>query len=88
MTIILINISINAFLLGNEDCLYVNVYVPRKNPNLSDSLDVIVHFHGGAFMVESSHSYAGPKYLMDEEVILVTVNYRLGPFGMNSFFTF
>lgn len=30
---------------GNEDCLYVNVYVPEKNTN--DKLDVLVWFHGG-----------------------------------------
>ena len=43
-------------------------------------LDVIVFFHGGAFMFGSAHKY-GPKYLLDRDVILVTVNYRLGPLG-------
>ncbi|KRT86636.1 hydrolase, partial [Oryctes borbonicus] len=69
---------------GEEDCLYVNVYVPRTNPNPLDNLNVLVHIHGGAWMLGSGDFYAGPDYLMDEEVILVTINYRLGPFGFLS----
>lgn len=66
---------------GQEDCLYINVYVPREKPSSSDNMNVIVHFHGGGFMIGSGHLYAGPKYLMDADAILVTMNYRLGPFG-------
>jgi Carboxylesterase type B len=43
-------------------------------------LDVIVNIHSGAFMFGSG-SESGPKYLLDQDVILVTFNYRLGPFG-------
>lgn len=32
-------------------------------------------------MFGSSNSYTGPDYLMDEDVILVTMNYRLGVLG-------
>lgn len=69
------------FVSGEEDCLYLNVIVPRKEINQNDKLDVIVHIHGGAFMFGSGLLYAGPKFIMDREVILVTLNYRLGPFG-------
>jgi len=41
---------------------------------------VIVYFHSGAFMFGSAATYDA-RYLMDEEVILVTVGYRLGSFG-------
>jgi carboxylesterase type B len=41
---------------------------------------VIVNIHAGAFMFGSG-SETGPKYLLDEDVILVTFNYRLGPLG-------
>jgi carboxylesterase type B len=41
---------------------------------------VIVNIHGGAFMFGSG-SVPGPKYLMDQDVILVTFNYRLGALG-------
>ncbi|KRT84539.1 hydrolase, partial [Oryctes borbonicus] len=73
-----------ATVIGDEDCLYINVYVPREKPSPSDNLNVIVHIHGGAFMMASGHMYAGPEYLMDEDVIFVTMNYRLGPFGFLS----
>ncbi|KAK9729296.1 Carboxylesterase family [Popillia japonica] len=66
---------------GEEDCLFLNVYVPRVNINRYDNLNVLVHLHGGAWMLGSGDFYAGPQYLMDEEVIFITVNYRLGPFG-------
>lgn len=41
---------------------------------------MLFYVHGGAF-IEGSGSYNGADYLMDEDVILVTVNYRLGVFG-------
>jgi carboxylesterase type B len=40
----------------------------------------MVYIHGGAFMFGGSNKY-GAKYLMDREVLLVTINYRLGPLG-------
>lgn len=69
-------------LLGQEDCLYLNVYVPREKIDPSEEkLDVIVHIHGGAFMLGNPSSMAGPVYLMDRDVVYVNFNYRLGPFG-------
>ncbi|XP_063924412.1 venom carboxylesterase-6-like isoform X2 [Zophobas morio] len=69
---------------GNEDCLYVNVYVPRILINVTDNLDVIVHIHGGGFSTLSGHNYAHPGYLMDHDVIFVTFNYRIGILGFLS----
>ena len=75
----------------SEDCLYLNVYTPsfpdESSPGgLSKTdLPVIVWFHGGAFCIESNDSSQyGPDYLLDHDVILVGVNYRLGPFGFLS----
>ncbi|KAB0800464.1 hypothetical protein PPYR_06204 [Photinus pyralis] len=65
---------------ASEDCLYLNVYVPKKQPTESDNYDVIVYVHGGAFMV-GAPSFGGPKYLMDRDIIFVNMNYRLGVFG-------
>lgn len=66
---------------GEEDCLYLNVYSPMLPAGGSAPLlDVIVNIHGGSFMFGSG-SDSGPKYLLDEDVILVTFNYRLGPLG-------
>lgn len=32
-------------------------------------------------MFGGSSTYSGPKYLMDRDIVFVTFNYRLGPFG-------
>ena len=82
---------------GSEDCLYLNVYTPFFPEGESEpeshtllrgsetNLPVIVWFHGGAFCVESNEmSMYGPDYLLDHDVILVGVNYRLGIFGFLS----
>jgi len=39
-----------------------------------------VWFHGGGF-VSGAGSFYGPEHLLDEDIVLVTVNYRLGPIG-------
>ena len=36
--------------------------------------------HGGGFMTGESNWYE-PSYLLDRNVVLVTINYRLGPLG-------
>ncbi|XP_031331977.1 venom carboxylesterase-6-like [Photinus pyralis] len=70
-------------LMGQEDCLYVNIFTPTKNPTGRELFDVFVHFHSGGFNFGYGNSY-GPKYLMDISGILVTVNYRLGALGFLS----
>jgi len=44
-----------------------------------------VFIHGGAFGAGSSYEY-GPSYLMQQDVVLVTLNYRLGVFGIDNYF--
>ncbi|CAG9828999.1 unnamed protein product [Diabrotica balteata] len=69
------------FLKIDEDCLYINVYSPQK-PGSDDLLPVLLWVHGGGLVNESSTiEYYGPKYIMDHGVVVVTFNYRLGPFG-------
>ncbi|KAK9720295.1 Carboxylesterase family [Popillia japonica] len=70
--------------LGDEDCLYLNVYVPREKINPDENLDVILHIHGGAFMIGSPKMLALPNKIMDRDVVYVSINYRLGPFGFYS----
>ncbi|KAF2904193.1 hypothetical protein ILUMI_01985 [Ignelater luminosus] len=69
--------------IGSEDCLYLNVYVPEKKLVDKSNLDVIVHIHGGAFMM-GDPNYAGPEYLIDRNIVYVTINYRLSAFGFLS----
>ena len=48
-------------------------------------LPVMVFFHGGAFVVGSCESILyGPQVLLDRDVVMVGVNYRLGVFGFLS----
>jgi bile salt-stimulated lipase len=69
---------------GDEDCLHINVYVPRENVNPQEKLDVVVHIHGGAYMYGNGTMYSRPEFLMDRDVIFVTFNYRLGILGFLS----
>ncbi|CAH1182810.1 unnamed protein product [Phyllotreta striolata] len=66
-----------------EDCLYLNVYTPLKGTGKKlDLLPVMVYVHGGAFLYEAGAiQYYDPKYLMDYDIVVVTINYRLGVFG-------
>ena len=61
-----------------EDCLYLNIW----SPNEAKSLPVMVWFHGGAHTSGQGHSriFDGTK-LASQGVVLVTINYRLGPLG-------
>ncbi|XP_069696466.1 esterase E4-like [Periplaneta americana] len=76
-----------APLSGQEDCLYLNVYTPQL-PDGSSSFvpfDVMFWIHGGGWFSGSGRSdIYGPQYLLDKDVILVTINYRLGPLGFLS----
>lgn len=65
--------------IGNEDCLYLNVYTPLKTKR-NNLLPVMVWIHGGSF-IGGSASIFSANYLLDKDIILVTVNYRLGIFG-------
>lgn len=69
---------------GNEDCLFLNIYVPKTCTNPKD-LAVMVWIHGGGFLVgDGSPTIYGPDYFVESDVILVTLNYRLGIFGFLS----
>ncbi|XP_037069411.1 venom carboxylesterase-6-like [Pollicipes pollicipes] len=71
---------------GQEDCLFVNVYSPRLPAGDGEPrLPVMVWIHGGAFISGSGDAdLHGVDFLMDEDVVVVTFNYRLNVFG---FFT-
>lgn len=63
-----------------EDCLRLNVYTRNINP--SEKRPVIVYFHSGGFYSSSGQSsLIGPQHFLDHDIVLVTVNYRLGILG-------
>jgi para-nitrobenzyl esterase len=61
-----------------EDCLRLNVWTRAETQ--ADRLPVMVWIHGGGLTTGSGASYPG-ETLTSKGVVLVTVNYRLGPFG-------
>jgi len=69
----------------SEDCLYLNVY--RKSSRSSQSLPVMIFFHGGSYVLGASSFliYDATQLVSaaaaDDEVIVVTANYRLQVFG-------
>lgn len=67
--------------IGDEDCLFINVFTPDPAP--SQPLPVIFAIHGGAYQ-RGSAEYFGPDFLLNENVVLVTFNYRLGALGFLS----
>jgi para-nitrobenzyl esterase len=64
----------------DEDCLYLNVYTPPVRRH-GKPLPVMVWIHGGAFENGSGSSYNASAVAAKGGVVVVTVNYRLGPFG-------
>src|ERR1700759_2165586 len=68
----------------SEDCLYLNVWTPPSTSTPpAGGYPVMVFIHGGAFVSGggSLPSYDGTAFAGNNNVILVTLNYRLGPLG-------
>lgn len=68
----------------SEDCLYLNVYTPAAD---QAKRPVLVWIHGGAFTVGSAATplYDGGPLVELADVVVVTLNYRLGALGYLSF---
>uniref|UniRef100_A0A182UF38 Carboxylic ester hydrolase n=1 Tax=Anopheles melas TaxID=34690 RepID=A0A182UF38_9DIPT len=65
--------------LAAEDCLTLSVYTQ----NVTANRPVMVFIHGGAFVVGSASLYE-PDYLLEKDIVLVSIQYRLGPLGFLS----
>src|SRR6185312_15930718 len=68
----------------DEDCLYLNVFVP--NPPPAKPAPVMVFVHGGGFVIGAASSplYDGSNLASATGAIVVTIQYRLGAFGFLS----
>ncbi|EDW03512.1 glutactin [Drosophila grimshawi] len=62
-----------------EDCLTMSI----TTPNVTANFPVLFYIHG-EYLYEGSNSEAPPDYLLEKDVVLVTPQYRLGPFGFLS----
>ncbi|GBP32968.1 Cholinesterase [Eumeta japonica] len=65
--------------IGVLDCLRLNVYVPNKASS-QNPLPVMVWIYGGGFFEGAAGWYDG-SYLVKHDVVVVTINYRVGPYG-------
>ena len=64
-------------------CLFIFLFILQKPEELQDDLRaVMVWIHGGAFHMGSGSPYSyGPDFLMLQDVVVVTINYRLAVLG-------
>ncbi|XP_011705666.1 PREDICTED: venom carboxylesterase-6-like, partial [Wasmannia auropunctata] len=78
------HVPLTPEVIGAEDCLYLNVYVPVREAGANKiPMPVIFWIHSGAFQFGSG-TLSSAENLMDHDVIFVTINYRLGPMGFLS----
>jgi neuroligin len=64
-----------------EDCLYLNIYVPVRERNSSELLPVVLFVHGESYDVGTGNAYDGSVLSAFGRVVVVTFNYRLGVLG-------
>jgi len=63
---------------GSEDCLYLNIWRPRSEET---GLAVYFWIHGGSNKEGSADPYRGAALAATANMVVVTINYRLGPLG-------
>jgi len=70
---------------GDEDCLFLDVYAPRVSPEAVPAegarLPVMVWIHGGGNVIGHAGFYDGGHLAQSQDVVVVAINYRLGPLG-------
>ncbi|PZC70779.1 hypothetical protein B5X24_HaOG200161 [Helicoverpa armigera] len=67
---------------GDENCLFLNISTPNLD---GEFLPVMVFIHGGGFTFGSGNSdFYGADYLVEKDVVVVTINYRCGVLGFLS----
>ncbi len=74
--------NVNLGPIGSEDCLYLDIYRPASKMK---KLPVYVFMHGGGFIIgskkEHNNLYDGSVIASKDNVIVVVIQYRLGPLG-------
>ncbi|KAJ0182978.1 hypothetical protein K1T71_000954 [Dendrolimus kikuchii] len=67
---------------GDENCLFLNVYTTNLDGAF---LPVMIYIHGGGFRFGSGNSnFYGADFLVEKDVVIVTLNYRCGALGFLS----
>ncbi|KAL4235493.1 Neuroligin-2 [Mactra antiquata] len=65
----------------SEDCLFMNIYVPNQKPDKDSGHSVMFFIHGGGFSMGTGNIYRGEVLSAFSNVIVVTINYRIGLLG-------
>ncbi|XP_071441168.1 cholinesterase isoform X1 [Hetaerina americana] len=68
----------------DEDCLYLNIFTPPRSTSVPVKFPVMVYIHGGEFLHGASNLFPGHMLAAFYDVIVVTINYRLGALGFLS----
>ena len=70
----------NGQINGSEDCLYLNIWRPATQQH---NLPVYVYIHGGSNLTGSASDdlYYGARFASNANMVVVTINYRLGLLG-------
>jgi len=71
----------SGLLIGSEDCLYLDIYAPGGLEPGADEKPVMVWIHGGGNVWGRASSYDGSVLAAEQDVIVVAIQYRLGPLG-------
>jgi para-nitrobenzyl esterase len=66
----------------DEDCLVLNVWSPAPD---GGRRPVLVWIHGGGFTVGSARAFTGTHLVAQGDVVVVSINYRLGVLGFVNF---
>jgi len=67
-------------MVGSEDCLYLNIWSPKINPeNLKTStpMPVMLWIHGGSNVSGNADIYDPTALALEHQLVVVTINYRL-----------
>ncbi|XP_055713537.1 cholinesterase [Phlebotomus papatasi] len=68
----------------DEDCLYLNVFSPKTGSGVPQKYPVMVYIHGGEFMKGASNLFPAHVLASFYDVVVVSINYRLGALGFLS----
>lgn len=76
-------VPVDSELRMGEDCLWLNVWSPHSSADTGAPRPVLVWLHGGAYCLGTAAQgiYDGRRLAETGDVVVVTINYRLGALG-------
>lgn len=69
-----------AYIGDEADCLQMNIYTPISNTNAEKAVLLWIHARGFNYL-SGDDGVLGPNFLIENDIILVSFNYRLEPMG-------